>query len=195
MLVTKSPHGTQGLFSLEPGDTVWGSCQLWRGEMSEIHFVYWSTGQTTTTWTQKCGSHLKWYCIDTIQTVMMTHLWEFDERLRHWDTPSLTITRSGLLTMSPPPGHSILLTTMMEDKHRQNICGWCHVSLRKSHEKYTRNLKCEIEDRAWNVFRCQTSDPWIIIMLNQKQIKQFAILTKEYFMGEDFIHIFRILDI
>ena len=87
--------------------------------------------------------------------VMMTHLWEFDEQLRHWDTPILW--QSSDLRRHIIPGLAIVTgdqPLMMVTVKTFTADAMCHYGLRrKSHEKYTRNLNCEIEGRSWNVLR------------------------------------------
>ena len=115
------------------------SCLVWSLEtLSEVSavrclkFILFTA--TTTTWTQNM-----WI---TFEMIMCWHNPDPDDDtlVRVWWAtqtlgPSLLWQSSDLSPWCPPSGHQTLLTTLMEDKHCQNIHSWCHVSLRKSHEK------------------------------------------------------------
>ena len=141
-------------------------CQLWRGENS-FCLVFTSNGRQP-----QLEMWIMWAMMMLTQSrpVMMTHLW-WDSQARpdthqitrcpcdhYWPLPWCLIT---------PSKHSQLMSGVTQ--------GW------ESHEKCTRNMKCEMEDRAWNV-------PWFENYHNVKSETNQPICNsyKRIFYGRRF---------
>lgn len=190
-----------GVVLMEPGDNCLRGAVSCEGDehvmMFKIHFVYSDPLADRQPQLERRNVEHIWN-VDTVQTSdddTLVGIWWAAQTVRH--SHPLTIIRSearrhivpGLATVSDP----WLVTTpwwWSVSKHSQLMpcvtMDYGGNPMRNIHGIWNVKLRVDLET---------SSDSWIIIMLNQKQINQFANLTKEYFMGEDFIHIFWILDI
>ena len=154
-----------GVVLMEPGDNCLRGAVSCEGDehviMFKIHFVY-SDPLADRQPQLNCRNVEHIWNVDTVQTSdddTLVGIWWAAQTVRH--SHPLTIIRSEARRHIVPglAGYGVWPVTgdhpmMMVSVKTFTADAMCHYGQRrKSHEKYTWNLKCEIEGRSWNVFR------------------------------------------